>query len=84
MEQVLAFADFNEGFRYADFNSGVDKVATYGIAALIGGKVAAKVGLLAKLGGLLVAFKKIIIVGFLAVVGFFSKLFKRRKTEPAA
>lgn len=84
MEQIIAFADFNEGYRYADFNPGVDKMATYGIAALIGGKLAVKAGLLAKLGGLLVAFKKIIIVGFLAVVGFFSKLFKRRKVEPAA
>lgn len=84
MEQIIAFADFNEGYRYADFNPEVDKMATYGIAALIGGKLAAKAGLLAKLGGLLVAFKKIIIVGFLAVVGFLSKLFKRRKAEPAA
>lgn len=84
MEQVIAFAGFNEGFRYSDFNPGVDKVAAYGIAALIGGKVAAKVGLLAKLGGLLVAFKKVIIMGFLAVAALFSKLFKRRKAQTPA
>jgi uncharacterized membrane-anchored protein len=56
MESVIGFANFNEGYRYSDFDPGVDKLAAYGIAALIGGKVAAKVGLLAKPGGLLVAF----------------------------
>ena len=84
MEQVIAFADFNAGYRYRDFDPGVDKVAAYGIAALIGGKVAAKIGLLAKLGGLLVAFKKFIVVGFLAVAGLFSKLLGRRKTTTSA
>jgi uncharacterized membrane-anchored protein len=84
MEQVIAFADFNDGYRYSDFNPGVDKVAAYGIAALIGGKLALKAGLLAKLGGLLVAFKKIIIIGFMAVAGFFSKLFRRRKPSTPA
>src|SRR2546426_2131137 len=36
----------NEGHRYADFVPGTDKVAEYGIAALIAGGVAAKAGLL--------------------------------------
>ncbi len=79
MEKVIAFAEFKDGHRYSDFNPGVDKVAAYGIAALIGGKVAAKVGLLAKLGGILLAFKKIFIIGFLAVAGFLAKLFRRGK-----
>lgn len=81
MEEVIAFANFKEGYRYADYKPGVDKMATYGIAALIGGKVAAKAGLLAKLGGVLLAFKKLIVIGFLAVAGFFGKLFKGRKAE---
>jgi uncharacterized membrane-anchored protein len=81
MEEVIAFANFKDGYRYADYNPGVDKVAAYGIAALIGGKVAAKAGLLAKLGGVLLAFKKLFIIGFLAVAGFLSKLFKGRKAE---
>lgn len=79
MDQVLAFAEFKEGYRYSDFDSGVDKVAAYGIAALIGGKVAAKVGLLAKLGAFLLAFKKVILVAVVAVGGFITKLFKRPK-----
>ncbi len=84
MEKVIGFANFKEGHRYSDYKPGVDKVAAYGIAALIGGKLAAKAGLLAKLGGLFVAFKKVFIIGFLAVAGFLAKIFKRRKTEPAA
>jgi uncharacterized membrane-anchored protein len=79
MDQVLAFSDFKDGYRYGDYQSGVDKVAAYGLAALIGGKIAAKAGLLAKLGGLLVAFKKIILIGLAAIGGFFTKLFKGRK-----
>lgn len=78
MKQVLAFSDFKEGFRYSDYDSGVDKVATYGIAALIGGKIAAKAGLLAKLGALLLAFKKVIFVAIAAVGGFVLKLFRRK------
>jgi uncharacterized membrane-anchored protein len=81
MEQVLAFSDFNEGYRYSEFDSGVDKVAAYGVAALIGGKLALKVGLLAKLGGLLVAFKKVIIVALLAMGGLFKKIFSRRRAD---
>lgn len=81
MEQVIAFAEFNPGYRYTEFDPGIDKVATYGIAALIAGKAATKVGLIAKLGGFLVAFKKFIIVGFLLLAGMFKKLFKRGKAE---
>ena len=84
MEQVIAFANFKEGSRYSDFNPGVDKVAAYGLATLIGGKMAAKAGLLTKAGALLVAFKKFIVIGFVAIAGFFSRLFKRRKTEATA
>ena len=79
MESVIAFTNFKEGYRYSDFDPGIDKVAGYGLAALIGGKIAAKAGLLAKMGGLLVAFKKFIAIGFIALSGLLAKLFKRRK-----
>ncbi|OEC46034.1 hypothetical protein A7D27_04280 [Pseudomonas sp. 1D4] len=52
---VLAMTEFNPGNRYADFNPELDKVAAYGLGALIAGKVAAKTGLLAIL---LVLLKK--------------------------
>lgn len=59
-----------EGERYAEFKAG-DKVAEYGLAALVAGGaglVAAKTGILAK-------FWKFIVIGFVAVAGAVKKLF---------
>ena len=42
MAKVIGFVEFNGGHRYADFIPGTDKVAEYGIAALIAGSLAAK------------------------------------------
>lgn len=72
MQDLLPTADFNSGARYADYDESTDKVAGYGIAALIGGGLAAKTGLFAKIGALLLAGKKLIIflvVGLFAVIG---------------
>jgi len=77
MPQVLDMAEFDAGQRYADFNSSTDKIAAYGIGALVAGAIAAKAGLFAKLLVLLLAFKKVVIVGFLAVAAAVRKFFKR-------
>ncbi|MGK5032939.1 DUF2167 domain-containing protein [Janthinobacterium sp. DSP2-3-3] len=66
MQQVTAFTEFTEGNRYTDFDSKTDKVAEYGLAALVAGGVASKLGLFGKLLALLLAFKKVLL---LAVVG---------------
>ena len=42
-------AEFNQGKRYGDFDSTTDKVAAYGLAALVAGVVVKKLGLLALL-----------------------------------
>lgn len=75
MQQVLPMAEFDAGHRYADFNPKTDKLAAYGLAALVAGGVAAKTGLLAKIGLMLLAAKKLVIVGFLAIVAFVKKIF---------
>jgi len=75
MRDVLAFTNFKGGQTYADFNPASDKVATYGLATLIGGAVAAKTGLIAKLIAMLLAAKKLVIVALLGVVAFVRKLF---------
>ncbi len=75
---LLAALDFNEGKRYADFNASTDKVAEYGLAALVAGVAAKKLGLLAMIGVFILKFWKI---GLLAVVGLGAlapKLFKRK------
>ena len=76
---------FDPGARYADFNGSTDKIAAYGIAALVGGGLAAKTGLLAKIGVLLLGLKKLLIPIGLALAAFGKKLvgfFRREK--PAA
>jgi len=78
MQQVLAFTDFNSGFRYADYNAKTDKTAAYGIAALVAGGVAAKAGLFTKLFGLLLAAKKLVIAGVIALGALLSKIFKKK------
>jgi uncharacterized membrane-anchored protein len=85
--QILGMVDFKEGSRYADFDPKVDKVAKYGIATLVAGGVlagAAKLGLLKGLWVFILAAKKFIIIGVIAAVAFFKKLFKRGGGTPSA
>ncbi len=66
MEQIITFAVFNSGHRYEQFDPDMDRVAAYGIGALVAGKVASKVGLLAALGVMLLKAKKLLL---LAIIG---------------
>jgi uncharacterized membrane-anchored protein len=75
MQQLLPMVEFDAGQRYADFNPGTDKLAGYGIAALVAGGIAAKAGLFAKLGVILLAAKKGIIVVVAAIGAAIKKLF---------
>lgn len=84
MQQVLAFTDFNAGFRYADYDSKTDKTAAYGIAALVAGGVAAKAGLFTKLIALLLAAKKLVVMGVIALGAIIVKLFKKKDTGGVA
>jgi uncharacterized membrane-anchored protein len=84
MADVMGFVDFKEGHRYADFRPGVDKVAAYGIAALVAGKVAAKVGLFKLILAFLVAAKKAVVMAFVAVAAWLRRLFGRKREEQSA
>jgi uncharacterized membrane-anchored protein len=67
---ISGFA-YSQGGRYSDFTAG-DKVAKYGLAALIAGgagAVALKTGLLAKLW-------KFIVIGVVAIAGFIKRIFR--------
>jgi uncharacterized membrane-anchored protein len=83
MRPLLGVAEFNEGYRYAEFNSKTDRAAEYGLAALVAAGVGAKLGLFAKLGALLLALKKFIIIGLIALGGFLKKIFGGKKDEAA-
>ena len=79
MKPLIATAEFNEGYRYADFNESTDKVAAYGLGALIAGTAAAKLGFFAKIGVFLLAFKKFVVIGLIAIGGLVMKLLGRKK-----
>jgi uncharacterized membrane-anchored protein len=81
MKQILPMAQFDVGNTYADYNPSTDKLAAYGLAALVGGGVAAKAGLFTKIGALLLAGKKFFIVIFLAIGAFFKKLFGKKDSN---
>ena len=85
---LLSGYDYKSGERYAEYKSG-DKVAKYGLAALITGgavAVAAKTGLLTALVLFLKKGWKLVVIGCVAVAGFFKKLFSggRRHTPNAS
>jgi uncharacterized membrane-anchored protein len=83
--RLAGAAEFVPGSRYADFQSGTDRVAEYGVAGLIaaglGATAAKKIGLLA----LVLAFGKKIIVLLIAGVallgGWLRRLFRRKRDE---
>src|SRR5262249_34321253 len=62
--QLLAALEYNEGKRYGDFNSATDHVAEFGLAALIGGIAAKKLGLLALIAAFAVKFWKLAVLAF--------------------
>ncbi|QJI36319.1 DUF2167 domain-containing protein [Pseudomonas sp. ADAK13] len=79
LPKVLAFTNFTDGNLYTDFNPKTDKLATYGLAALVAGGIAAKAGLFAKIGIFLLAAKKFLVVGVVALFAVIRKLFNRNK-----
>lgn len=80
---VLALLDnlnYVDGKRYADFNSSTDKVAEYGLAALVAGVAAKKLGLFAVIAAFLAKFAK---VGILAAAALGGGLWKRLRGKKA-
>lgn len=63
---MLSALDFQDGKRYADFNPSTDHMAEYGLAALVVGVGAKKLGLLAVIAAFAAKFAK---VGLLALAG---------------
>jgi uncharacterized membrane-anchored protein len=76
--QMLAALEYNSGKRYADFDSATDHVAEFGLAALIGGVAAKKLGLFALLAAFAVKFAKVIGVAVLALLAVAARFFGRK------
>jgi uncharacterized membrane-anchored protein len=82
MKNVTAFTDFTPGNRYTDFDASTDKVAEYGLAALVAGGVAAKLGFFGKIFALLLAFKKFILIALAAGSSGCSSCSAARRRSP--
>jgi uncharacterized membrane-anchored protein len=80
-KNLLAGLHFNDGKRYADFDETTDEVATYGLAALVGGVAAKKLGLFALIGVFFAKFGKLIVLAAAGALGVGAKLWKRKKGE---
>lgn len=81
---VLTLLDnlkYVEGKRYAGFNSSTDKVAEYGLAALVAGVAAKKLGLFAVIAAFLAKFAKVGILAAAALGGGLWKRFRGKKAE---
>jgi uncharacterized membrane-anchored protein len=76
LDLMLGSHTFDPGFRYADYVSG-DKVAAYGVGALVATLVGAKLAKIGLFAGLLVLLKKF---GVIAVVALGGVLAKFRRT----
>ena len=79
-DKVVAGTAFLPGNTYAEWRAG-DKVAAYGLTALVAGGAAAKLGLFGKLWKGIAAAGKAIIVGVIAVLAWVRKLLGRKKTQ---
>lgn len=79
MPEVLSMVEFQEGHRYVDFDPSIDKAAGYGLAALVAGGVLAKTGFFKGLLIALLAGKKFIIGGAIALAAMISRFFKKKE-----
>ena len=79
--EILAMVDFDPGQRYADYTPGTDKLATYGLAALVAGGIAAKAGLFKGLLVALIALKKFVVIGVIALIALVKRIVSGKKPQ---
>jgi uncharacterized membrane-anchored protein len=76
--EIVKMVEFTSGNRYEDFDKQSDKTAVYGLAALVTGGVAAKAGFFKVLWIGLLAAKKFVILGIIALFAILKKFFSRK------
>lgn len=80
---LLGDLAYNAGKRYEDFSASTDRIAEYGLMALVGGVAAKKLGLFAIATAFVLKFAKVILIG-LGVAGAGLVNFFRRKPRSDA
>jgi uncharacterized membrane-anchored protein len=81
---LLASLAYNQGKGYEDFNAATDHIAEYGLAALVGGVVAKKLGLFALAFAFVAKFAKVFAIGALAMGGGIWNFVRRRLSRSSA
>lgn len=81
---LLGALEYKPGKRYADFDASTDHVAEYGLAALVVGVAAKKLGFIALVVAFFAKFAKVIVLGVALLGAAFIKFFGKRKAAPAA
>ncbi len=82
--ELLADLSYNAGKRYEDFSATTDRIAAYGLAALIGGIAVKKLGLFAIFAAVVLKFAKVILVGVAGLGAGVMKFFRRKPRKDAA
>jgi uncharacterized membrane-anchored protein len=82
--ELLADLSYNAGKRYEDFSAATDRIAEYGLAALVGGIAVKKLGLLALFAALALKFAKVIIIGAAVLGASVMKFFRRKPRSDSA
>ncbi|WP_136669096.1 DUF2167 domain-containing protein [Flavobacterium sp. H122] len=77
ISKVLDIVQFNDGFKYDQFDASIDEVAAWSLGGLVAGKVLAKAGILA----VFLKFWKILAVAVIALFAKFKNLIFRKKEE---
>lgn len=82
--RLLTALQYDDGKKYADFNASTDKVAAYGLAALVAGVAVKKLGLFAIILAFAAKFAKLAIVAVGAALWGVAKIFKKKQPEVVA
>lgn len=82
--ELLADLSYNVGKRYEDFSASTDRIAEYGLLALVGGVAVKKLGLFALASALVLKFAKVIILGAVAVGAGVMRFFRRKPRGDSA
>ncbi|HTW36302.1 MAG TPA: DUF2167 domain-containing protein [Rhizomicrobium sp.] len=80
---MLSHVSFTGGRRYTDFNASTDRVAEYGLAALIGGVVIHKLGFFALIAAFFVKGAKFLVVLAAGALAAVRRFFRRGKPAEA-
>jgi uncharacterized membrane-anchored protein len=84
-QELLANLAYNDGKRYEDFSASTDRIAEYGLAALIGGIAVKKLGLFALMIAVGLKFAKAIIFGAAVLGAGIMKIFRRKpRVDPGS